>query len=92
MVVELEVFTSDSKVLGLECRGTGQLLVDDVVKFFAGAIRQTELFYKLPKRLSYTMKCVEIKLTPGIASRSVTAEHVGLHVFAQYASSQSHCD
>ena len=37
-VMELKVFTSNSEVLGLECRGTGQLLVDDAVEFFARVI------------------------------------------------------
>ena len=81
--MELEEFTSNSKVLGLECGRTGQLLVNDAVKFIACAIRQPKLLYKLPKQFSFTMKHTEIELTPGIASRSVTTEDVGPCVFAQ---------
>jgi len=46
--MELEVFTSNREVLGLERWSTGQLLVDDLVKLFACVIRQSELFDKLP--------------------------------------------
>ena len=47
-IMELEVFTSNREVLGLERWSTGQLLVDDLVKLFACVIRQSELFDKLP--------------------------------------------
>jgi len=38
-IMELEDFTSDNEILSLERGCTGQLLIDDLVKFFARVIR-----------------------------------------------------